>query len=351
MRAWVGCTALTFLLPTPIAAQQVTVYAAGLHARYADSITGSAGALSARLVVNQPRVYTVLDVGVSRFVDGPWVTQAAGQFFGALGTAGRVTLGLRADGSVNQIEGGTWSGSGTAGPMVAFRAERWLAAITVTGGGVRDVSGTGAGIGMATLRLGQSINRVMWNLQLAGTAAGSLRFADAGVGLEYDGRAIVGGVSGGMRLGDLGDTPWAQARLEWHMLPFAALEATIGTYPADVMGFTEGFYVTAGLRLGRRHVALPAPRGIRIRRDADGRVRAVFELEHQAAVAIAGEWNDWTPAPLDAAGPGRWSATLGLAPGVYRFALVTADGAWVVPPGVPRVADDFGGEVGLLLVR
>jgi hypothetical protein len=43
--------------------------------------------------------------------------------------------------------------------------------------------------------------------------------------------------------------------------------------------------------------------------------------------------------------------TLALAPGTYRFNIRVDGGAWVVPVGVTRLADEFGGTVGLLTVR
>jgi hypothetical protein len=41
---------------------------------------------------------------------------------------------------------------------------------------------------------------------------------------------------------------------------------------------------------------------------------------------------------------------LPLGPGAYRFSLILDGEHWVVPEGVPMLPDDFGGEVGLLLV-
>jgi hypothetical protein len=49
-------------------------------------------------------------------------------------------------------------------------------------------------------------------------------------------------------------------------------------------------------------------------------------------------------------GAGRWVALIGLRPGVYRCSLLVDGTRWVVPPGAPKASDDFGGEVGLLVV-
>ena len=54
--------------------------------------------------------------------------------------------------------------------------------------------------------------------------------------------------------------------------------------------------------------------------------------------------------PLGQAGSGRWTIVLPIGPGTWRFALVMADGTWIVPNGVTSLPDDFGGQVGVLVV-
>jgi hypothetical protein len=63
------------------------------------------------------------------------------------------------------------------------------------------------------------------------------------------------------------------------------------------------------------------------------------------------DFTDWQPVPLRAAGDDLWELSVALAPGSYRFNVRTDGGAWVVPPGVTALADDFGGIVALLVVR
>jgi hypothetical protein len=46
---------------------------------------------------------------------------------------------------------------------------------------------------------------------------------------------------------------------------------------------------------------------------------------------------------------GTWSASLRLAPGIYKYAIV-ADGEWTLPDGVAAMDDGFGGRVGILVV-
>jgi hypothetical protein len=72
------------------------------------------------------------------------------------------------------------------------------------------------------------------------------------------------------------------------------LEAGAGRYPPDVTGFLHGSFAQLGLRFGLGRGTRAAPEPVRVTR---------------------------------------------------------ADGRFFVPPGVPSVPDDFGGSVGLLVVR
>ena len=71
------------------------------------------------------------------------------------------------------------------------------------------------------------------------------------------------------------------------------------------------------------------------------------------AVSIAGDFNDWSPAPMtrdeDA---DAWTFRVPVAPGVYHYAFVDADGNWFVPEGTPgRRSDGMGGYVAVLVVE
>jgi hypothetical protein len=104
--------------------------------------------------------------------------------------------------------------------------------------------------------------------------------------------------------------------------------------------------------LGRppRAARLPAPTRV-----DDG---LVFRLPRQvvpgsgaAPPAIAGEFSDWAPLPMQRSN-GEWVLQVPLAAGVHRFAFVTADGEWFVPEGYPgRIDDGMGGWVAVVVVR
>ena len=66
--------------------------------------------------------------------------------------------------------------------------------------------------------------------------------------------------------------------------------------------------------------------------------------------SIAGDFNGWKPQPMERAGD-NWTFTVRLAPGVYNYSFVGADGTWFVPESVPGRRDDgMGGHVAVLVV-
>jgi 1,4-alpha-glucan branching enzyme len=67
-------------------------------------------------------------------------------------------------------------------------------------------------------------------------------------------------------------------------------------------------------------------------------------------VEVTGDFSNWEPVALSRAETGEWSAVLQLTRGTYRFNVRIDDGPWIVPAGVSRLEDEFGGDVGLLRV-
>jgi hypothetical protein len=68
------------------------------------------------------------------------------------------------------------------------------------------------------------------------------------------------------------------------------------------------------------------------------------------AVAIAGDFNNWQPAPMQREGP-DWIVRLPLGPGVYHYTFRSASGDWFVPPSTAGRRDDgMGGYVAVLVV-
>jgi hypothetical protein len=104
--------------------------------------------------------------------------------------------------------------------------------------------------------------------------------------------------------------------------------------------------------------------GLSVRFGGPPRVRAPVPERYEAGVAtvtlstsdasgaplIAGDFNDWQPAPMVREGD-RWVFRVRIEPGVYNYAFVTEGGRWFVPETVPgRKPDGFGGYVAVLVV-
>lgn len=334
----------------PLHGQEASLLLGGIHTAYADSLSGTAGTVGVRLKLQTPGFWTQVDGFATRFTTGGWATQGSGGLLGLVGLSRHVAFGVRADGSVNAIQDGPWSAIGSAGPYLVAATDGWIAAGGVTGGGVRTIDSVTSPLVTGVLRMSRLAGRWTVDLRASGSAADTIRYFDGLAGLTYTDRHVTVSALGGVRTGDLGDEPWGQGQLEWRITPILQLEAAIGNYPADITGFTEGFFVSAGFRIGTRRRDIPPERSVTVRRLGEAETQVTFVVRDAEAVAIAGEWNAWTPTPLTRIDGSHWRATLPLGPGAYRFALVIGDDRWMVPEGIPAMPDDFGGEVGLLLI-
>jgi hypothetical protein len=86
------------------------------------------------------------------------------------------------------------------------------------------------------------------------------------------------------------------------------------------------------------------------RRTTDG---VTFALSAPSAgrVVLIGDFNDWNPKanPL-ARGDDRWSVTLKLKPGRYRYSFVVDGSSWQADPHTPAAEDDFGTPTSVITV-
>ncbi len=345
-----------------LAAQQVKVRFSGVHADYANTVTGSAGTFTTELRWAGSALQTTLDGTYSQFSSGPWVVQGAGSSLGLRFVGPDLALGLKANGDGGYLSDGLWSGTGVVGPVVAFAPSGWLLSGSLAAGAVRRVDRAGlfTVAGNATVR--RDLGR--WGLQLATsfTRAGPVHFADASLGAEVHVSTLTVGAAAGGRAGDLAGAPWYQGRATVELSRATSLEISGGTFPPDVTGFIAGSYISVGIWIGLGRQARVASTadvvrrfaagssGLTIENPAPGRQQVTFRVPGARSVAIAGEWNDWTPVELERLEDGRWRADLALSQGTHRFSLVVDGSKWVVPPGVATLPDDMGGKVGLLIV-
>ena len=155
---------------------------------------------------------------------------------------------------------------------------------------------------------------------------------------------------------------WASGTAALWVLPRAALVASAGRALADeARGVPSVRYLSLGLRFGWRPGGAAGVRHVRQRaRDDDvGRleIRAgtdsirVVTVRDSAAklVEIMGDFTDWEPLVMASAPNGEWRVQRVIAPGPHRVAIRVDGVSWHAPPNLPHVADEFGGEVGIVI--
>jgi 1,4-alpha-glucan branching enzyme len=81
-----------------------------------------------------------------------------------------------------------------------------------------------------------------------------------------------------------------------------------------------------------------------------GRRMLRVRVSRAERVEVAGDFTNWTPVPLTPVGDGWWTTTLPIPSGTHQMNLRLDARTWTVPPGLTRVADEFGGAVGILTI-
>ena len=169
---------------------------------------------------------------------------------------------------------------------------------------------------------------------------------------------------------------WGRARATFAIGPHIALVGSLdaigrdsrspfGTPPGDAFAWTD--QVTP---FGERSASL----GVRLsgvpfswhRRSTPERATALaFDVRlsgseelvvrvrapHARTVEMSGDLTGWTAIRLAAALADWWETRLRAPRGTYHVNLRVDGERWIAPPGLPSVRDDFGGDVGLLVVR
>ena len=341
-------------------AQQLSVRLGGVRATYANAVSGSAGVGSARLTWDESRFIAVLDASYARFNAGWWASQASGSFYGIKLVGSRAAIGLKADGLAGKVSDGVWSGTVAVGPVGSVLTGSAVLSAAVVVGAMRRIDSMSSGTIAGSLRARTDAGPWSFEGAVETTHARGMDFTDAMANVAWRvGPVDVSALAGG-RTGDLGGKPWLQGRLAVRTGPWVTLEAQAGSYPRDISGFTSGSFVSVGVWVrpgGRRaDTRMPgshgggAQRSVTIESAEPGRERVTFVVPGAEQVAIAGEWNDWTPVALTRLDGERWQANVTLGKGAHRFSLLVNGERWLVPSGVPSIPDSFGGTVGLLVV-
>lgn len=365
-------------LPECAAAQRITstLDLGGSGISYVDSGRTSAISVGPAMQMNFDRATLGASGSFAKLASGGWTTQggigaslytpAAGPFVGELsGSAGGSAhaYGGRTGQSLALVRGhlmtprrGLWVGGGagngwdgtTSRALVQAEAAAWSRL-------------GGSAIAIATLT--------------PTTVGDTLRYSDAEFAVRWDGVRLEAGATAGGRRGrgpraaSAGTATWGSASLTAWLSSRTAIVGSAGTYPIDLtQGFPGGRFVSVALRLGSRsarrdgELAAREParppdaaeagpvRGFAVVAAPQGG-RTIRVLAPSAGVVeLTGDFSDWSPVRLARSADGWWTVTLPLAAGTHQVNVRLDGGAWLVPPTLNTLRDEFGGEVGLLVV-
>jgi hypothetical protein len=163
-----------------------------------------------------------------------------------------------------------------------------------------------------------------------------------------------------------GPTMWGSARAMLWLSNRVAIVGSGGSQPPSLMfGRPATRHATLALHFERRRAEEPDPHPIPPPpraaggaasaldvSDAGGGLRRIrLRVPSARTVELMADFTGWEPVALARTDDGAWTIALPIAPGSHRLNVRVDGGTWSVPPGVPTVADEFGGAAGLLIVR
>jgi len=161
--------------------------------------------------------------------------------------------------------------------------------------------------------------------------------------------------------GDLASVPAASVAGAWWMLPNVAIAAAAGRQLADpIRGTVRARYATVALRLSAerhgpvaplRKPPMVSPGAASLIATPTGKGAAVLLVHAPGArsVELMSDLTGWEPKALDRKS-GRWELRLTTQPGPHHV-VVRIDGkAWIVPANLPRIDNEMGGTVGLIVI-
>ena len=246
---------------------------------------------------------------------------------------------------------------------------------TWAGAGIGRAFAGSDGAGTSELALGAWIAfpALALNVTATHSRVRDSSYTDLGVGARWKhGGAEIDGIAGIRPASSIGNEgAFAEFTARLALTRVIAAQVTAGRYLADpIRGSLAGRYLNAGVRLtlagGRSAVRppderlrsqlrlpQPLPPGtpeLRIEETSVGTRELLIIAPGARTVEIAGDFSDWQPIALARRGD-RWVFAVTLAPGVHRLNVRLDGGPWLVPRGATPQTDEFGGMVGLIVVR
>lgn len=163
--------------------------------------------------------------------------------------------------------------------------------------------------------------------------------------------------------GDVASSAGGSIGAAWWVTRHIAVAGALGRQLSDPMRATaRARYATIALRLSaERHRTARAGRAVREPSPPVGEASLIatpvaegaFVVRVHAPGAQRVEWmsdiTEWEPVQLDRRGD-RWELRLTMPSGPHHVLLRIDGGAWIPPSNLPRIDDEFGGRVGLLVI-
>jgi hypothetical protein len=376
--AWaaVGIACAAAVAPDRTAAAQV---AANLDlgftdVRYDGFLPSSAASVSPMFQLQGSRVALTTRGTFLRFESGRRSLQlgVAGSYF--FPSLGRLQIELSGNAGASRYADFASFSHVLAGPRLHLTGDRqgvWIGSmIGATSFGTGNRAVTSFATGAWAERLGAT-----WLLNATTTKVGDTSYVDVLGATHYEaGRVTLDGSLGsrnrsqGGGHGVYGEVSGTVAFGSWLSLVLAG-----GRYPTDpTRGSVSGRYLGLSMRitpLPHRTAAArparqfgftghgstsvddpPAATAEMVHCDCIGGILVIY-AGNATVVEVSGDFTDWDPVSLGPGDlPGTWRVATRLAPGTYRFNVRLDGKEWFVPAGVTRLQDEFGGEVGVLVV-
>jgi hypothetical protein len=161
--------------------------------------------------------------------------------------------------------------------------------------------------------------------------------------------------------GELESVPAASVAAAWWVMPNVAIAAAVGRQLADpIRGTVRARYATVALRLSaERHgpvaplrkppMVSPGSASLIATTLDKGATVVLVHAPGARRVELMSDLTGWEPRSLDRRN-GRWELRLTTQPGSYHVRVRIDGGVWIVPANLPRMDDEMGGTVGLIVI-
>jgi hypothetical protein len=161
--------------------------------------------------------------------------------------------------------------------------------------------------------------------------------------------------------GDLASVPTASLAASWWATPNIAVAAALGRQLSDPMrGTVRARYATLAVRLSaERHgpvapartpPAVPAgAASLIVASSGEGSALLRVQAPGAQRVEVMGDITGWEPRALERRDR-WWEVRLTAEAGAHHVVVRVDGGAWMVPANLPRLDDELGGTVGLIVI-